>query len=58
MIILTKREINVLKTSLVKKILSAIESKYDLDDGETLVNARDVYRLVAGFCPSKTGRTL
>lgn len=53
MIILTKREINVLETSLVKKILSAIESKYDLDGGETLVNAGDIYELVARFCPSK-----
>lgn len=58
MIILTKREINILETSLVKKILSAIESKYDLDGGETLVNAGDIYELVARFYPSKTGRTL
>lgn len=58
MIILTKREINVLETSLVKKILSAIESKYDLNNGETLVNAGDICDLVAGFCPSNTGRTL
>lgn len=58
MIVLTKREINVLETSLVKKILSAIDAKYDLDDGETLVNIKDIGDLVAGFCPSKTGRTL
>lgn len=58
MIILTKREINILETSLAKKILSAIESKYDLDGGETLVNVGDICDLVAGFCPSKTGRTL
>lgn len=58
MIILTKREINVLETSLVKKILSAIESKYDLNNGETLVNAGDIYELVTRFYPSKTGRTL
>lgn len=56
-IILTKREINILETSLVKKILSAIESKYDLDGGKMLINAGDIYDLVAGFCPSNTGRT-
>lgn len=54
MIVLTKREINVLETSLIKKILSAIDAKYDLDDGETLVNAGDIYELVARFCPSRT----
>lgn len=54
MIVLTKQEINILETSLVKKILSTIEAKYDLDDSETLVNARDAYELVAGFYSSRT----
>jgi hypothetical protein len=56
-IILTKREINILETSLVKKILSVINAKYDLDGGEVLVNTKDIYELVAGFCPLNTGRT-
>lgn len=54
MIVLTKQEINILETSLVKKILLAINAKYDLNNGETLVNAKDIYELVAGFCQSKT----
>ena len=53
MIVLTKQEINILETSLVKKILSAIKSKYDLDGSKTLVNTGDIYELVTGFCPSK-----
>lgn len=51
-VILTKHEIKVLETSLIKKILTAIESKYDLNYGEILLNPRDFYDLVEGYFPS------
>lgn len=53
-VILTKHEIKVLETALVKKILTAIESEYDLNYGETLLNPRDFYDLVEGFYPTVT----
>ena len=51
-VILTKHEIKVLETSLIKKILAAIESEYDLNYGEKLLNPRDFYDLVEGYLPS------
>lgn len=51
-VILTKHEIEVLQTSLIKKILAAIESEYDLNYGETLLNPRDFYDMVEGFYPT------
>lgn len=51
-VILTKHEIKVLQISLIKKILTAIESEYDLNYGEILLNPRDFYDLVEGYLPS------
>lgn len=51
-VILTKHEIKVLETSLIKKILTAIESEYDLNYGEMLLNPRNFYDLVEGYLPS------
>lgn len=56
-VILTKHEIKVLETALVKKILTAIESEYDLNYGEILLNPRDFYDLVEGFYPPVTPPT-
>lgn len=56
-VILTKNEIRVLETALIKKILTAIESEYDLNYGETLLNPRDFYDLVEGFYPTVTPPT-
>ena len=51
-IILTKNEIKVLQTSLIKKILATIESEYDLNYGEILLNPRNFYDLVETYLPS------
>ena len=51
-IILTKNEIKVLQTSLIKKILATIESEYDLNCGEILLNPRNFYDLVEAYLPS------
>ena len=48
---LSKNEIEIVGVGF------GISPKYDLDGGETLVNAGNIYELVAGFCPSKTRRT-
>lgn len=56
-VILTKNEIRVLETSLVKKILTAIKSEYDLNYGETLLNPIDFYNLVERFYPTITPPT-
>lgn len=48
-IILTKSEIKILQTSIIKKILAAIESEYDLNYGEILLNPKEFYDLVEEF---------
>ena len=54
---LTKHEIKVLQTSLIKRILATIESKYDLSYGEMLLNPREFYDLVEEFHPTATSPT-
>lgn len=56
-VILTKHEIEVLQISLIKKILAAIESEYDLNYGEMLLNPRDFYDMVEKFYPTVTSPT-
>lgn len=51
-VVLTRNEIKVLQTSLIKKILAAIESEYDLNYGEMLLNPRNFYDLVGEFYPT------
>lgn len=39
------------RAKVVKEILSAIESEYDLNYGEILINPSEFYDLVEGYLP-------
>lgn len=50
---MTEQQIRVdERAKVVKEILSAIESEYDLNYGEILINPSEFYDLVEGYLPS------
>ena len=39
------------QVTLIKEMLKEIDSTYDLDDGETLIDPREFYDLIGSFLP-------